>query len=138
MVNVDINRLLCINTKERTDRLKRIRALSKRENIDIKFIRSNKNNKSGEKGKIQSHLAIIKTAKENNIPYVCIIEDDVKVLNNGVLNKKKVMDVPEDWDILYLGGYTLEILKYGMKWSNQKKSLINGHFDSLPNLAKNV
>ena len=120
MVNVDISRILCINTKERTDRLKRIRALSKRENIDIKFIRSNKNNKSGEKGKIQSHLAIIKTAKENNIPYICIIEDDVKVLNNELLNKKKVMDVPEDWDILYLGGYTLEILKYGMKWSKAR------------------
>ena len=36
MVNVDISRILCINTKERTDRLKRIRALSKREDIDIK------------------------------------------------------------------------------------------------------
>ena len=66
MVNVDISRILCINTKERTDRLKRIRALSNREDIDIKFIRSDKNNKSGEKGKIQSHLAIIKTAKEKN------------------------------------------------------------------------
>ena len=120
MVNVDISRVLCINTIERTDRLKRIRALSKREDIDIKFIRSNKNNKSGEKGKLHSHLAIIKTAKENNIPYIFIIEDDVKVLNNEVLNKKKVMDVPEDWDILYLGGYTLEILKYDMKWSKAR------------------
>jgi len=120
MVNVDISRLLCINIKERTDRLKRIRALSKRENIDIKFIRSDKNNKSSEKGKIQSHLAIIKTAKEKNISYVCIIEDDIKVLNNEILNKKKVMDVPEDWDILYLGGYTLEILKYDIKWSKAR------------------
>ena len=51
MVNVNISRILCINIKERTDRLKRIRALSKREDIDIKFIRSDKNNKSGEKVK---------------------------------------------------------------------------------------
>ena len=33
MVNVDISRVLCINIRERTDRLKRIRALSKRENV---------------------------------------------------------------------------------------------------------
>lgn len=50
----------------------------------------------------QAHKQIVRWAKENNLPEVCIAEDDVKFFGRGAFNYF-VNNKPKDYD-LYLGG----------------------------------
>lgn len=53
----------------------------------------------------RSHKKCIKLAKEHDLPYAIIIEDDIMFLHKQSLIKfqKYRQDLPKDWDI-YLGG----------------------------------
>lgn len=54
-----------------------------------------------------SHYSIIKLAKDRNLPYVIIFEDDLILLDSAksILNDLKKFKIKnEDWDIIYLGG----------------------------------
>jgi len=52
------------------------------------------------RGCLESHLSLIKKAKENNLDYVLLLEDDI-IVKDSILNLPKL---PENWDMLYLGG----------------------------------
>ena len=52
-----------------------------------------------------SHLSIIEKAKQDRLPYVAILEDDCEFVDQ--FNTKCtlfMMEVPHDWDMIYLGG----------------------------------
>lgn len=61
----------------------------------------------GWKGCRDSHLSIIKDAKEKGYKNILIFEDDfvLSVEFNDILNKV-ITQLPDDWDMLYLGGNT--------------------------------
>ncbi len=106
----------CINLKKRPDRLEHIKKeIEKYDLGDIFFFEAidgdsinntdfNKNLKNGEIGLILSVLEIIKDCKRNNYKNVIIIEDDC--VFSPEINKHKLYldNLPNDWDMFYLGG----------------------------------
>jgi glycosyl transferase, family 25 len=64
---------------------------------------------SGHYGCLQSHLAILRQARENEVPVILIFEDDC--IFDPEFNKKfvsNIKQVPADWDMLLLGGVHVE------------------------------
>ena len=52
-----------------------------------------------------SHLEIIKYAKLNNLEYVCIFEDDVKLCEDFKERMKYIESLDLEFDMFYLGGH---------------------------------
>lgn len=52
-----------------------------------------------------SHLRMIQDAKENKHEYVCIFEDDAKVVDGFDSRIDILAQVPIDWDMVYLGAH---------------------------------
>jgi len=100
---MNIPEIYCINLKIRNDKRNQIKKQFKRRQLNVKFhiVELHQNPK---KGCINSHFEIIKIAKEKNLPYVLILEDDAKILKNI----KNIPEPPNEWDMLYLGGYIKE------------------------------
>lgn len=93
-----------INLEERRDRdTNAINELSK---LGIKPNRFNAiKSEQGIVGCCLSHMRIIQEAKQKNLPYVCIFEDDVVIKNPELLTRKvKKLMVNQSWDVLLLGG----------------------------------
>ena len=58
----------------------------------------------GAKGCLQSHLAVIKLAKENDLPYVIILEDDCEFTDRFEHKLSVALrQLPDNWDMLYFG-----------------------------------
>ncbi len=120
-VNKIFDKIYCINLNKRKDRWKEITSHFNKYKIDVErftAIEGNVFNWSNSKytagkpvafngacGCIASHLSIWKLAKQNNYKSVLIIEDDCD-LEEDFLNKftSAYNEVPNDWDLLYLGG----------------------------------
>jgi nucleoside-diphosphate-sugar epimerase len=62
------------------------------------------NLKSGEIGIIKSNLDIIKDAKKNNYKTILVIEDDCVFYDEIVNFEDYFNQLPNDWDMLYMGG----------------------------------
>jgi glycosyl transferase, family 25 len=62
--------------------------------------------KDGRIGCTMSHLKCLQQAKENNLPHLMLVEDDIQFLNPNVfansLNKFLSMDIP--WDVILIAG----------------------------------
>ena len=109
---MNISDIYCINLKIRNEKRNQLKKQFKRRNLNVKFhiVDLHKNPKIG---CINSHFEIISKAKEKNIPYVIILEDDAKFLKS--LNN--IPTPPKDWDMLYLGGYIKErFSEYNSNW----------------------
>jgi len=116
-----------INLKNRTDRLKKFK-----ENFDkhfnINVIEAVKN-KEGWKGCLQSHLKCIKHAKENNMKYIIVFEDDALPMNKDIFEKFKkikedIFEKKNDWDI-FIGGSAKTRKKCEIKVYNSELDLYN-------------
>jgi predicted O-methyltransferase YrrM/mannosyltransferase OCH1-like enzyme len=74
-------------------------------------------------GCFESHINAIKYAKTKNMKNVLIFEDDILIQNIDILNNLS-KDLPEHWDILYLGGiltnnyFTYKSWIRGIIWCN--------------------
>ena len=110
-----IGDIYCINLNTREDKFKHMNEICMKENIKIKFYQVEKN-KNPARGCLESHLEIIKEAKDRNLPNILLLEDDVNFLNS--LHKIEEKDIPEKWDMLYLGGNHYEV---GSSYNESKK-----------------
>jgi glycosyl transferase family 25 len=107
---------VCINLDRRPDRLRRMRSrfasrgitgVERFAAIDGEglivppgFLASR-----GAYGCIQSHMAVVRKAREAGAPDVLIFEDDAFFVRGFDQRFPRYMEqIPEDWDILYLGG----------------------------------
>jgi len=97
--------IVVINLKDRTDKRVYIENELKSHNIKFNFFNAIKHN-NPKRGCLESHISIIKDSLIKNIKYLLIIEDDCKFINNISLMK----ELPNDWDMLYLGGTVHRIL----------------------------
>ena len=65
-------------------------------------------------GCTQSHLKIIREAKENNYERILVFEDDIYFYNGGFTHSMDIIESAideiqdKDWEILYLGGSLLD------------------------------
>jgi hypothetical protein len=95
-----------INTKERRQRKiacdKTLRRLRLKSDYFIQPLHSNPI-----EGNKNSHISLIKKCKEEGLESVLILEDDFRIV--GSLST--LPDMPEKWDILYLGGEVLRKLE---------------------------
>jgi hypothetical protein len=102
---------VCINLQSRKDRKKKIKKLLKQHEINYTFYNA-KLHKNPKTGCINSHLAVIKNAiNENKYDYVFILEDDIKFINDYENENKNEKDI--------IINYNLEINK------NKNKNKIN-------------
>ena len=99
-----------INLKKRTERLNRVKKDFANYNlIIIEAIEDM--NQEGWKGCFNSHLKIISIAKEKKLPYIIVIEDDCKIIDEITfdINLKQILNWlennMEEWNI-FLGGVT--------------------------------
>ncbi len=99
---------LVINLPERTDRLKVFKN-------ELKYIGSPEftiiegvKNKHSHRGIGQAHLNCIQYAKENKLPYILVMEDDVRFQGKEkTLNyiNECLENLPSEWDVLLGGVY---------------------------------
>lgn len=112
---MNIDRIVCINLKHRKDRKKFMEKQRNKMGLEKMVYFLAKKHKNPKKGCLESHLNIIKNSKRRNSGYALILEDDAKFLR-----KLEIKTIPDDWDILYLGGTIKETENYDMNW---KKAL---------------
>ena len=128
VTNMICNNIYCINLARSKDRWNYIRKVGKEQNLKINrydgfdgtklnmkqvqnactptYFNIMKNNKSirGNVGCYYSHLGLIKQIYESGVDYALIIEDDVVFRKNFKQELRKVLrNIPNKWDIIYLG-----------------------------------
>jgi len=94
-----------INLEERKDRLEHIENELKKIGVIGERINAIKSIKQGAIGCTLSHIQCIKTAKQRDYPYVCIMEDDIEFRNPELFQtqlKKFVENTEIQWDVLLL------------------------------------
>ena len=100
-----------INLKRRDDRLKNLNLPFQYEVFEA----TDGKEKFAEFGKIQGHIGCLDShkrlftfAKENNIDTIMVMEDDIEVDEDFNEKLEIIMgQLPEDWDLLYLGGWNV-------------------------------
>lgn len=96
--------ILYINLNHRTDRNKHV--LQQIETIGCTGIRIEAVEcKQGAIGCGMSHIRCIELAKEQNLPFVCIVEDDITFTNPDLFREQLdfFLSSSIDWDVLLLG-----------------------------------
>jgi GR25 family glycosyltransferase involved in LPS biosynthesis len=112
------DKVYCINLDKRTDRWDKVCKIFSENNIDgverysaidgstlnLDLISYNKSLLKGELGILETHIKLIKEAKEQNLKSILIMEDDV-YFTKEIENFDDYMNsVPIDWDMLFIGG----------------------------------
>lgn len=115
-----------INLKRRTDRLKEINLPFQYEvfeGTDGKEKFSDHGKMSGHIGCWDSHRRLFTQAKDLDLDMVLVLEDDIEVCDDFNNKLTKAMEeLPEDWDLLYLGGWNVgDIEKYSESLNWAKK-----------------
>jgi hypothetical protein len=78
--------IFCIHLPHRTDRMNNIKSLQKNYPSFNFIVVNGILDENGARGCLLSHQSIIRMAKQQNLPYVWVIEDDCQFLvNNGTL-----------------------------------------------------
>jgi GR25 family glycosyltransferase involved in LPS biosynthesis len=94
----------CINVTKRKDRRKYMTQLAKNIHFPIEFfpVMMNPNTR---KGCLESHLAVIENAISRGWTKVLILEDDIEPTGSfDKYHSWELENVPDDWDMIYLGG----------------------------------
>ena len=98
----------CINLKNR--RNKWVKVQKEAVKLDIKLIRFDAIfNTHGHTGCFLSHTTLLSQVKDEGV--FMIIEDDIKVLEPLETLDKAIKQLPDDWDMLYLGATPKKKLK---------------------------
>jgi glycosyl transferase, family 25 len=99
-----------INLKHRTDRKKKfiqeIKKLDSLENHSFKHTRIDAiKDIEGSIGCGKSHIKALQKAKQNNLPYVIIMEDDINIKTHEIEKCFKILKDLEEWDVFILSGH---------------------------------
>jgi hypothetical protein len=94
----------CINLDRRTDKWHDVQREFNRVGIDKVMRFMAYDTKPGWKGCAMSHLGVMEKVKYD--PMGIVFEDDVRFLTNDPQRaiNKAMLQLPDDWDMLYLGG----------------------------------
>ena len=107
----------CINLKRRTDRLAEVKRECKKNMLDMVLIEAvdgkevyshvEGNIMKGALGCYDSHLKALKLIKESGETGLIIEDDAVFIDNFRVEYKKRIDELPDKWDMFFLGGSML-------------------------------
>ena len=118
-VNDYFDKVFCINLDRRTDRWELCKEQFERFDLEVERfsgicgLRINVNGvdmEDGNAGCTESHRAILDKIVDSNWKRVLILEDDFRIVYDDFIKKFSniVKLVPNDWDMLYLGGHYAE------------------------------
>ncbi len=131
--NEIFDRIVCINLKHRVEKKGFMLKQAKDYNLDINFFEAVALPNNPARGCLLSHLEIIKQAKNENLTSILILEDDCKFLRED-----RLPAVPDDWDMLYLGGNIDAVYDNtnpdwvkGAIWTTHSYAISNSIFDLL-------
>jgi GR25 family glycosyltransferase involved in LPS biosynthesis len=137
-LNDFFSKIYCINLDRRTDRYAECLIEFKKMNIEVERFSGvdgkainvgvgwNIGRTVGAHGLLLTHIKIIEEAIKNEYNNILILEDDVKFIDNFYEKfDNKITELPNDWDLLYLGG----INYFG--WGNFK--MVTGDKNLIPN-----
>jgi GR25 family glycosyltransferase involved in LPS biosynthesis len=111
-INVYFDKVYCINLTKRLDRLTSATQEFQKNNIiferypaiDGNQLQPNNYMKLGEFGCLLSHVSVLRNAKENEYEKILITEDDIEFSENFTDRFfEYIKDLPDDWDMFYLG-----------------------------------
>jgi len=96
----------CINLDQRTDRWEEVQPDFAKLGIQVERFSAIKCER-GADGCARSFLGCLKIAKERGLHHCLILEDDVFFAEKNPIGKlaNAIRHLPEDWDVLALGGY---------------------------------
>jgi GR25 family glycosyltransferase involved in LPS biosynthesis len=131
-----------INGKDYKERKKQFYSMCKENGIEgVKRFNATIKKNNPKLGCLTSHLKLIKKAKKENMKSVLIFEDDC--ILKGKFN---VESLPEDWDMLYIGGNVQSLNEeydYNKSWlranilANHCYIVNNSMYDTLINMYEN-
>jgi GR25 family glycosyltransferase involved in LPS biosynthesis len=108
-----VDKSYCINIERRKDRLDHIKKELEKININYKIFKGMDGQElklkktsieKGMIGAIRSHTGVIKDAIENKYETIAVFEDDISFCEDfDERFKIYLRDVPDDWEIMYLG-----------------------------------
>lgn len=113
-LNNFFDKIYCINLDKRIDKYNECLIEFEKLNIKVErfpaidgspIFKQGMNLTAGAYGLMLTHKQIIKNVINNNYKNVLILEDDVTFINNFYeFFYNKIESLPNDWDLLYLGG----------------------------------
>jgi glycosyl transferase, family 25 len=108
----DIQHCFYINLDKRPDRKQHVESQLNKLGIPYERFRAIQM-ENGAIGCSMSHLSILRKAKEQNLPHVMIVEDDIKFLNPVLLKKQitQFLTTIRDFDVLLIGGNNMPPFK---------------------------
>lgn len=103
-----------MNLDRRTDRMDKMKLLMKNHNIqytrisaidgkNLEIPKGSKLTSKGAYGNLLTNIKILEDAKKRKYSEIVIFEDDILFHKNFDTMLSKITNVPQDWDILYLG-----------------------------------
>lgn len=93
-----------VTLKEYPERSKRVKELLRDFTYEVHYF--NKMS-PGWKGCLNSHVSLIRWAKEKKIPFLFVLEDNIELVQSDLQKYKRLEDFilyNKDWDIIYIGG----------------------------------
>lgn len=114
-LNDYFDKIICINIDHRTDKWAHCQAQFERYAIrDVLRFSGYYMPKDGNTGCTAAHRGVLELINHHGWQKTLILEDDFEVVHNDMQQKFSSMigEVPEDWDMLYLGGHYAEKPQY--------------------------
>jgi len=112
-MNNYFDHIYCVNLDKRTDKWEECVKIFDKHNLSVERFSAIDGNTinnptklmNGEWGLLQTHIKLIKDAKNKGYKNILILEDDVEFMDdiNNIFNNIKEQ-IPNDWLMLYLGG----------------------------------
>ena len=111
-LNEYFSKLYVINLNRRPDRYEEVKVEFDKINAKVERVEAvdgntlpPTDNKPGNRGLIATNIKILEDAIKNEYDNILIFEDDAVFVDNfNKLFNEKILALPENWDILYLGG----------------------------------
>lgn len=121
----------CVNLQQRKDRWQKIQLEHKKlqnilPNISLQRVDAIVGTPPRQ-GLTDTIKGIVQSAKEDGLPYVLIVEDDLWVIDPTHI-KDALSNVPDDWDLLLGGAYTLVKTEKINDWWMSVKTFCGTHF----------
>ncbi len=100
--NLTIPYAICISLIEQEQRRKQTIKECNKIGLPVKFFLTELHPQGGVEGCKDSHKKVIQYAKNNNLEYILVIEDDIVFDMNSIQNMKPI-HIPKFFDMFYLG-----------------------------------
>jgi hypothetical protein len=131
-MNKGVDKIVCINLKERKDKYANVKNVFDKLKINVEFYFAEKHPTSGRIGCFESHINVIKNSYNNNNKFILIFEDDI--INTPSYNENNIQYVfdfmkKNEWCEYFQLGYS--ILPHEMYYYLNSKTLISTRNNSI-------